>query len=400
MNKQRLNEVEKFLNDKEVTTKIFSNQAAILEPNYGNPDVTSYDADFIKKLKEEYNQVLLTSDIEQPANIKVYKPRKSTIDELRTIKAETIYAVRRHIKTISPFPIHSRTKDQVNMDLNYMRGSIEDVLETIVPFKYERMYRMEHSVREEVFDAILSAIKNILREYRGDFFIKGFAFEEDFEVNKLKYLIEEGERPIVLSEDNYDFLEEIYIKAVRMTLDNLFKIAYEKKEGKVLFKDLAGEEFYLFNVECAKRFSYLNRAVISSLASSYTYSGLYENELKDEVIKEHDLIKTTQSVIIEDLKILKEKTQYSSWMFHFRNVSAIEPKRLHRFVKNDGIQFVMDDTMSYIKAVLGNEKNGIFSLPDKYIEDIENEYKKEVIIKTFYARLHSMFNYITKQTLK
>lgn len=384
----KVKELEAFFGDKTVLKGIFGTDDPTLKRAFGNPwdldetELQEQRMDYVQKEKKP---------IEKPDTPKPYRPRKSTISSLREASISIQKQLNSHLRTVSPFPIHNDTTEHMHYKMYSVRGTGRKVLESLLSFSSQQLCAMEPSTKEEVIEASLFAIKQAVRKHRSSFFHKGFMFEDDFEENKLKYLLENGDEPIIVSEDDYKFLEEHYMTAMSKLIHRMFEEAYSSgRAGKLKFAGVDGDEFFEFMHACAKRFSYLNRSVFSSLSLHYKLDSVYVIDEKDIDFSSYHVLQCCP--ITEHLKELKMDNKGNSWLYDLNEVICIEPSRLFKLLTKENYVHFMHETMSYLKLSLGHNMNSFESFNENFVAALsKNIYKEDT--PNFYERLFYHFEY-------
>lgn len=387
----KVKELETFLGNKTVLQGIFGTDDPTLKRAFGNP--WDFNETELQEQRMGYVQTE-KKPIEKPDTPKPYRPRKSTISSLREASISIQKQLNLHLRTVSPFPIHNDTTEHMHYKMYSLRGTGRKVLESLLSFSSQQLCAMEQSTKEEVIEALLHSIKQSLRKHRSSFFHKGFMFEGDFEENKLKYLLENGDEPIIISEDDYDFLEEQYMTAMNKLIHRMFEEAYSSgRAGKLNFTEVDGDEFFEFMHTCAKRFSYLNRRVFSSLSLHYKFDSLYVIDEKDIDLSSYHALQCCP--ITEYLKSLKIINEGNSWLYDLNEVTSIEPSRLFKLLTKENYLYIMNETMSYLKLSLRHDINSFESFNENFIASLSKKIYKEDTPK-FYERLFYHFEYYMK----
>lgn len=402
----KVKELEVFLGDKTVLKSIFGTDKPTLNRAFGNP--WWYPEESLKAIRmdyvwEESLQVRRmnslqpgTKPLEKPD--KPYRPRKSTIEKLRKSEAEIQIQISAHLRTVSPFPIHNNTTEEMNHKKFYKVPIYgRQVLEQLLSFSSQQLCAMEPITKEKVIEVLLFSIKQAVRKYRNSFFHKGFMFEGDFEENKLGYLLENGDEPIIVSEDDYEFLEEHYMTAMSKQIHRVFEEAYYfGGEDEVLLLRLPDNDIrFEFMHTCAKRFSYLNRRVFSSLSSRYTDDLLYVLDEKDIDFSSYHVLQCCP--ITDMIKGFKMSNDGAAWLKHLYIITCIEPSRLFKLLTKEKYVYIMNETMSYLKFVLGHDMNSLEGFNEKFIESSRGNIGLGGN-DNFYARLFYHFeHYIEMQ---
>lgn len=387
---ERINRLEKFINNKSIIQEIFDGLKPTYNYVFGNPhNLTTDDINFIRdaSLKENYNPSPIT---------KPYNPKKATLDKLKDDGSLVEGALRMHLRSVSPFPNHNNTIVPVRRNSPPFKA--RKLLSRFYPFNNEQMRRMTPELKEEVISTSLNTIKKFMRKNKEYFFNKGFMFEDQYETDKLKYLIENGEEPIVISNEDYFFLERSYIKAMRELFEIIFQEAYKLKKGNMNDSEKDGEEFYHFQLECAKRFNYLNRNIIQSLSGSFVTHLLYDSELNEKIINEYHSLRLCP--LTEHLKDGKLNYPSHHWQSDIDEFSAIEPNRLLRTLKIENFLFIAEEVFSYINIILGKKESISNTFTNEFInnltESYDVKYDQKSTLQKYFQRLHFMMEELKK----
>ncbi|MGX5609934.1 hypothetical protein ACWKTZ_26555 [Bacillus cereus] len=378
----KVKELEAFLDDKTVLKSIF-----------GTENPLDLDETESKVKRMQYVQTEM-KPIEKP-----HKPRKSTIVNSRENKECILISnrIRSHLRDISPFPLHNNTTQDRADEPNTGRY----ILEILLPFSSKQLCVMESNKKEEVIETLLFRIKPVVRKHRMSFFYngymygnKGFMFSGDFEENKLKYLVKNGEEPIIVSEDDYDFLEEQYMIFMRKLIHRMFEEAYYSGgEEELDFGKKDDDILFEFMHACAKRFSYLNKEVFSSLSSRYINDLLYAIDEKDIDFSSYHTLHCCP--ITDRLRGFKTDIIPSrEWVYDMVEVTCIEPSRLFKLLTKENYVYFMDEIMSYLKLVLGYDMNFLDHSSKRFFVSIRRYIIDDKV--NFYKRLFYHFEYYMK----
>lgn len=196
-----------------------------------------------------------------------YTPKKNTFTKLASSNEELAILLR----GLSPFIRYVKTGPDT---VESTEIEPKNLFKKIIPFTQSQIERMKLDTKEQLINAIIVGIKETLKKYR-DWLLDGnkLMFEDTFETEKLQFLINQGQEPIIFNEKDYEYIEEIIIYSLLKMLRFKFGITEFPKYPSYIEASYIEKDYYLIyeiHIKLLKQFDCLETACISRIGTNIT----------------------------------------------------------------------------------------------------------------------------------
>ncbi|MDA1674995.1 MULTISPECIES: hypothetical protein [Bacillus cereus group] len=231
-----------------------------------NPDLKKEVSEYLiqkNSIHKEENSSLKTK--KEPVN--PYVPKKTTFAKLASANEELAILLR----GLSPFIRFAKTGPDTVEETEI---EPKNLFKKIIPFTQSQIDRMNLDTKEQLINANISGIKETLKKYR-DWLLDGnkIMFEDTFETERLQFLFNQGQEPIIFNEKDYEYIEEIITYSILKILRFKFGITEFPKYPSYIEESYIEKDYYLIyeiHIKLLKRFECLEKDCISRIGSNIT----------------------------------------------------------------------------------------------------------------------------------
>lgn len=299
---------------------------------------------------------LTSEEVIQPATKPVvpYVPQTGRLTRLSEVNEGMVDK----IKSVSPFLVST---------FNNLSDNWEHFIQRFYKiFDTKQMARMSYETRMTVIQHGKIGFKKLLRRVRGTIFPLRYMFTEMYEEKRFDYLINYDREPILLTEEDYNYVESIFLEAFETLSLNYFALdGVNVATGHKLTKDVSDESVITMATTAVRRFPYLG---------DYTMKKLHEcfvNNLRR--IDSHFIFENYQEYTLKPLSFhVVIEGEDGTLKFYDDSLSKLERiSRDLRYLKKLG-----DNQEVYLLCA------GMVKIVEMFEEALRNEEKMNASIST------------------
>lgn len=293
---------------------------------------------------------------------KTYKPVQKTIDKHMEVNEK----IKEYIYQFSPW--------KTNVSDIYNGSKLIDLLSTFYQFTDKQIQNMKEEVKVEIIDKAVQGMVQTFRMYRNELTIRSAFFQMDYMENRMKYLMENGQEPTSIPEEQYDIFEQL-----------LKELLYKTSLGYLLVIDNNGEVRNRYSMKGPKL---LGEMFVSFAKATGNREWNLMEILREHYFKELSSLTDIEKKEFKELPVcpmtyyLKENPKELKDIPSRELSQVLIKKDIWYLLKEESIKLVFINTIAFLELTIKNNKEKetgkSFIMQSKM-----DEYYTVLIIKAF-----------------